>query len=122
MELVRTNASMTRGDTETLVVAIYNESDVLVPLVSGDTVTFTMKPKCADPLDTLAQTATLTKTVTSFTDGTAEIEFVHDDTKDIVITGAGFNEYAYEIEVLFADNQRKTVMNGTLKLWGDLNG
>ena len=113
---------MTRGDTETLTVAIYNESDVLVPLVSGDTVTFTMKPKCADPLDTLAQTATLTKTVTSFTDGLAEISFASADTSSIEVGDGGFNEYVYEIEVLFADNQRKTVMNGTLKLWGDLNG
>jgi hypothetical protein len=113
---------MTRGDTETLTVAIYNESDVLVPLVTGDTVTFTMKPKCADLKDTLAQTATLSKVVTSFSAGLAEINFASADTASIEVGEGGYNEYVYEIEVLFDDGERKTVMNGTLKLWGDLNG
>lgn len=119
MEQSGKNFSMVRGDTENLVVSIEVEG-VATPLVTGDTVYFTMTKKGATRLETLATTPYLTKTITSFTDGLADIPFAHEDTADIVIDGEdGFNEYDIEVKAVFADGDQKTAMlAGTLKVYG----
>lgn len=123
MEQNNKSFSMVRGDTENIVVSLETDG-VATALVTGDTVNFTMRKTGANGLETLNGDIVLAKTITTFTNGVADIEFTNADTKDIVITGEeGYNEYVFEVEVLFADGERKTVLRGaTLKIYGDLNG
>lgn len=82
---------MTRGDTESITLAIYDEDENLVPFsnANGDTVYFTVKSS--------TQTAIIDfqKIITSFTpEGEAIVEITPNDTKDL-----RYGHYVYDVQV-----------------------
>lgn len=100
---------MVRGDSETLNIRIEDETG-LVPLVTGDTVYFTVK---RDPrlLEKDFQI-----TVTSFTDGVAIANINPQDTKSM---DPGM--YAYDVQVTFANGEVKTIVpEATFVLRGEV--
>ena len=95
--------SMVRGDTEGLLVkVIQKDSDgkiTNVPLVSGDTVYFTVKKTSRD-------TEFLFQVVeTNFDNGEALISIYPNDTKNL-----DFGTYVYDIQVTFSSGAVKTVV------------
>lgn len=92
--------SMTRGDTEQLVVSMKDVEGTIVPFATGDIVYFTIKSL---PTDT---DKILQKTITSFTDGKAVIDIAHIDTSELDVKA-----YYYDIQVnIFSTSQVKTII------------
>lgn len=98
MIVAGTNLSMTRGDTERITVRICR-SKVIVPLVAGDKVYFTVK-KSINDTEKLFQ-----KVITEFVDGIAIIDITHDDT-----VNAEFGEHVYDIQITYVSGAIKTVV------------
>ena len=95
-----TTITLTRGDTASIVLSITDSDGTAVPLVSGDTVYFTVK-----------KTATTTKksiqkVIDEFDTGSAQIDILATDTKMM-----DFGEYVYDIQVnRHADDSVSTVI------------
>jgi len=77
MDISSNTIVLNRGDTGSFSLG-YEINDISVPLITGDTVTFTMSKN-------YGETPTLQKIATSFTDGEAVFSFTEADTIDIVI-------------------------------------
>lgn len=88
MKVIGTNISMTRGDSETITVHCLDANKILVPLVAGDTVYFTVK------VNAYATAKLLQKVVTEFVEGKAIIEIKPEDTKSLA-----FGDYEYDIQL-----------------------
>ena len=98
MRISGKSLGMVRSDTELLTWYMVDTSDVIIPLVSGDTVYFKLWA------DEHTETALLEKTLTVFSlDGKAEFEITPTDTKDIEP-----GDYFYSIYVIYADLDEQT--------------
>lgn len=98
MIVAGTNIEMTRGDSEAIVVT-FKQDGVAVPLVTGDTVYFTIKNKFTETEKVLQ------KIITEFVDGAAEIIIYPEDTKELQ-----FKTYTYDVQVTFANGSVKTII------------
>lgn len=98
MQISGTNISMIRGDSESIVVSCTIDGTETA-FVDGDTVYFTVKKY---PTDT---EKVLQKIVTTFTGGKAYIDIAPSDTKPLE-----FLQYAYDIQISFADGTVQTVV------------
>ena len=109
MNFIGTTIEMFRGDSETLTVKVRDKvTKAQIPLVTGDTVKFTVRRKENDVI-------TFQKTVTAFTDGNALVEVLPADT-----VGKEPGRYVYDVEITFADGDVKTPAKGTYNLKGDV--
>ena len=90
---------MTRGDTENITVALYDTSNVLVPLVVGDTVYLTVKESSK------TEDIVLQKIVTTFIDGKAIIQISHLDTSD-----KNYGTYLYDVQLTRASGTVTTLV------------
>lgn len=93
------NISMTRGDNEVIKVSLTDKDGAHVPLVSGDTVHFTVKT------DTLTNTKLIQKIITEFIDGDAYISIEPRDTKLL-----DYNSYVYDVQLTKANGNVVTVV------------
>lgn len=98
MRIKGTSITMVRGDSEQINVKLQNADGTDLALVTGDTVYMTIKKS-------IASAASITKTVTVFNDGVAEIVLSPSDTKTM-----NYDVYIYDVQVKFADNTVKTVI------------
>lgn len=89
---------MVRGDSETLNVRI-EDSNGLVPFVTGDTVYFTVKK------DIQLLEKDLQVTVTTFNNGQAEVNIKPQDTKTMEP-----GRYIYDVQVTFSSGEVKTII------------
>jgi hypothetical protein len=89
---------MINGDSEYILISFLDADGAALPLVTGDTVYFSMKKKISD------EQPALQKTVTSFIEGKAHIEILPADT--INLKGG----YYYDVQVNRADGQVSTVI------------
>ena len=94
-----TDLQMTRGDTESVDVYCINESSVLIPLVYGDIVYFTVK-ESVDDEDEIIQ-----KIVSSFAEGKASITIEPEDTDKL-----SYGTYVYDVQITKADGTVKTII------------
>lgn len=85
---------ITRGDDKTFVVSVAQK-----PFTSGDSVTMTVRQRAGQG------EALITKTVTTFYDGKAVIDFVPADTEELA-----FGTYSYDVEATYQDVGVKTVI------------
>jgi len=98
MQISGTNISMIGGDDECITIS-YEKNGTVIGFVDGDTVYFTMRKYLSDtPI-------VLQKTITTFTDGKAYIDFASSDTESL---GAG--TYVYGIRIKFANGKKKTIV------------
>ena len=91
------NMSMFNGDDESFTFALEYDTGVAIPLVTGDSVVFTVRTS----ID--AGSTTLQKTITSFTAGEAVITIDAADTTSLTIM-----TYIYDIQVTYLDGSVKT--------------
>jgi len=99
MKITRNNISMIRGDSETITVSCKDSNKADIPLVTGDTVYFTIKNTVND-IEKILQ-----KVITEFVNGTAIIPISPEDTKTL-----DFSTYVYDIQLKFADGTIKTII------------
>jgi len=92
------NMSMVKGDTSSLNVAVEIDG-IDTPLVTGDTVYFTIKKS------TTATPKMLQKIITSFTDGVAVIALIASDTSSLEV-----GTYVYDIQINFDTGDVKTIV------------
>ena len=72
----------------------------IIPLVTGDTVYFTVKTSWRTSVNVLQ------KVVTSFTpEGKAEIQLLPSDTKELEVA-----DYAYDVQITWANGQVETII------------
>lgn len=90
---------MTRGDSETIRIALTDTADVAIPFETGDTVYFTIKT------DTNTATKILQKSITSFVDGKAVISILPSDTASL-----SYGTYLYDVQWSRADGFKRTVI------------
>lgn len=90
---------MTRGDSETIRVALTDTEDVAIPFAVGDTVYFTVKTDANTP------TKVLQKNITSFVDGKAVISILPTDTSSL-----NYGAYLYDVQWSRADGFKRTVI------------
>lgn len=88
MKIDGQNISMTRGDSETITVAMFNEDGTPHPFVTGDKIYFTVK-EFATHTDKIMQ-----KVITVFDSGNAIIEITPNDTKLLP-----FKSFVYDIQL-----------------------
>lgn len=109
MKFIGTTIEMFRGDSETMTVRARDKvTKAAIPLVTGDTVRFTVRRSKTDPI-------TFQKVVTAFIDGNALVAILPADT-----TGKDQGRYVYDIEITFANGDVKTGTDGTFVLKGDV--
>lgn len=94
-----TKLSMVRGDTESITVTIRDTSGEITPLVSGDTIYFTLKKNAKNELKLIQ------KVITTFIDGSASIVISHDDTRNLL-----FGDYMYDVQVTYENGTVKTIL------------
>lgn len=99
MQITNSNMSMTRGDSESFTVFYTDASGINIPLVTGDTIYFTVKNSIYTK-DTILQ-----KVITEFNDGKAVIVITHIDTKDIP-----YGLYYYDIQLTKTDGTVTTII------------
>ena len=99
MRIVDNDISMTRGDSETITVSCTDIDGLNLPMVTGDTIYFTIKE------NTRTTTKILQKVVTSFTDGKAIITLLPTDTKTLQ-----YKQYFYDIQLTRADGTITTII------------
>ncbi|MEI6296281.1 MAG: hypothetical protein WCO84_01365 [bacterium] len=100
MNIVGTDISMVRGDSETMTISCTNsQTNLPVPFVTGDTVYFTVKE------DAKFTQKKLQKIVTAFVDGKAIINITPQDTKNLE-----FKNYVYDIQLTAYDTTVKTII------------
>lgn len=99
MEIIGTNISMIRGDSESITIFLKDSFGNSLPFEDGDTLFFTVK----DNINT--DKITLQKIITTFQDDTAVIGINPEDTK-----GLRFKEYVYDIQLNRAGGYVKTII------------
>lgn len=88
MIIKATDLAMIRGDTEWLTISCSNPDGTVEPLVTGDTVYFTVKTS----VDT--ETKLFQKVVTEFVNGVADITILPADTKELA-----YASYVYDVQI-----------------------
>ena len=99
MEIQGTNISMTRGDSEAIKVTVKDTLGNTIPLVTGDTIHFTVRKY------TLSTTKIIEKIITEFDDGEALITINPQDTNDL-----SFASYVYDIQLTRENGTVKTII------------
>ena len=99
MKVDGTKITMTRGDSETISVSCKDILGTVVPLVTGDTVYFTIKRDIHDT------NIILQKIITIFTDGKAIVVILPIDTKALE-----FISYIYDVQITKADGTVSTII------------
>jgi hypothetical protein len=99
LNIIGTNITLTRGDSANLTVEIKDSDGTQIPLVTGDTIYFTVK---SSPSTT---TKLLQKVITAFTGGLANIEILPADTSQMM-----FGKYYYDIQYSRADGYVRTIV------------
>ena len=99
MKIQGTNISMTRGDSEAIKVAVKDTLGNVIPLLSGDTIHFTVRKH------TLSTTKIIEKIITEFDDGEALITIDPQDTNDL-----SFASYVYDIQLTRENGMVKTIV------------
>ena len=106
--------SMTKGDSEFLTAYMTTAEGVVVELVAGDTLYFTVKES---PLD---EDFVFQKVITTFNvDGKAEIEILPEDTEDIELL-TYYKTLYYDVQVNLVDGSVKTIIRPSsfIVTWG----
>lgn len=99
MNIIGTKVWMTRGDSETITIGMYNTDNSLVPFVEGDEIKFTVRDKTS--FDKV-----IGKVVTEFNgEGKAVIDIQPTDTD-----GLEFKTYVYDIQYKSNTGQVKTLV------------
>ncbi|MDF2841757.1 MAG: ArtI [Herbinix sp.] len=88
MKIVGTNMHMSRGDSESIAVMFRDSDGNHIPLVTGDTIYFTVKKSI---LDTEKK---LQKIITTFIDGKAIVQIDPIDTKNLP-----YGKYVYDVQL-----------------------
>ena len=99
MKIQGTNISMTRGDSEAIKVTIKDTLGNVIPLVTGDTIHFTVREYIR------STTKIIEKIITEFDDGKAFISIDPEDTKNL-----SYTSYVYDIQLTKADGTVKTII------------
>ena len=99
MKIKGTNISMTRGDSEAIKVTVKDTLGNIVPLVTGDTIYFTVRENLLSP------TKIIEKIITEFVDGQALITIHPQDTNDL-----RFLSYVYDIQLTKENGAVKTII------------
>ena len=99
MKIQGTNISMTRGDSEVIKVTVKDTSGNVVPLVTGDTIYFTVRENI------LNKTKIIEKIITEFDNGEALITINPQDTNDL-----SFAYYVYDIQLTRENGMVKTII------------
>lgn len=99
MKIQGTDISMTRGDSEAIKVTVKDAFGNVVPLVTGDTIHFTVRESVISP------TKIIEKIITEFDDGKALITIVPQDTGNLE-----FTSYVYDIQLTREDGTVKTII------------
>lgn len=94
-----TNISMTRGDSETIKVTVKDTLGNVVPLVTGDTIYFTVREYIQ------STTKIIEKIITEFDDGKALININPEDTNDL-----SYISYVYDIQLTKENGTVKTIV------------
>lgn len=94
MRIIGTDIIMTRGDSESITVAVINR-----PLVDGDIIELTVR-KCPE-----AKAKEIYKKVDTFDDGKAVIEIAPEDTEKMC-----FGDYVYDVQLTMADGTVTTII------------
>jgi hypothetical protein len=100
MKVNGTEMYMTRGDTETITLELYDQDDEQIELISGDKVYFTVK--------TSTQTSNIVfqKIVENFTEGNeAVFDILPNDTKNL-----RYGDYVYDIQLTTVTGRVITVI------------
>ena len=90
---------MTRGDSEGIKVTVKDTLGNVVPLVTGDTIYFTVRENM------LNQTKIIERIITEFDDGEALITINPQDTNDL-----RFASYVYDIQLTRENGMVKTII------------
>lgn len=99
MKIQGTNISMTRGDSEAIKVTVKDTSGNIIPLVSGDTIYFTVRENLLNP------TKIIERIITEFDDGEALIRLNPEDTRQLK-----FISYVYDIQLTKENGSVKTII------------
>ena len=99
MKIQGTNISMTRGDSEAIKVTVKDTLGNIVPLVTGDTIYFTVRDHM------MSTTKIIEKIITEFDDGQALITIDPQDTNDL-----RFASYVYDIQLTKENGNVKTII------------
>ena len=99
MKIQGTNISMTRGDSEVIKVSVKDTSGNVVPLVTGDTIYFTVRENI------LNKTKIIEKIITEFDNGEALITINPQDTDHL-----RFADYVYDIQLTKESGIVKTII------------
>ena len=99
MKIKGTNISMTRGDSEAIKVTVKDTLGNVIPLVTGDTIYFTVREYV------MSTTKVIEKIVTEFDDGEALITINPQDTGNLK-----FTSYVYDIQLTKEDGSVKTII------------
>lgn len=99
MKIKGTNISMTRGDSEAIKVTVKDTLGNTIPLVTGDTISFTVREYM------MSTTKVIEKIITEFDDGTALININPQDTNDL-----RFASYVYDIQLTRGNGTVKTII------------
>lgn len=109
MNFIGSTIEMFRGDSETMTFKLRdNVTKILIPLVTGDTVRFTVRRTENDAV-------TFQKVVIVFVAGEAKIPILPVDTKS-----KDKGRYVYDTEVTFLNGDVKTVIKGVFVIEGDV--
>ena len=99
MKIQGTNISMTRGDSEAIKVTVKDTLGDVIPLVTGDTIYFTVRESMLDT------TKIIEKIITEFDDGKALININPQDTNNL-----RFVAYVYDIQLTKENGTVKTII------------
>lgn len=99
MKIQGTNISMTRGDSEAIKVTVQDTLGNVIPLVTGDTIYFTVRKNM------LNTTKIIEKIITEFDDGEALITINPQDTNNL-----SFTYYVYDIQLTRENGMVKTII------------
>lgn len=99
MKVSGKNMTMTRGDSEVIVIECSLEDGTAMPFLEGDTVYFTVKETIRD------EEKVLQKVITEFTDGKAIINIEPEDTKSLL-----FKTYVYDVQLTTAEGTVRTII------------
>lgn len=100
MVIKDTDIYMIRGDSETIVVTLYDSKGKIVDLQDGDTIYFTVKEHVRN------EAKVFQKVVTEFSDGKATIEIEPLDTK-----GCKFRDYVYDVQLTDSSGRVTTIVH-----------
>lgn len=99
MKVSGTNLSMIRGDSESIILSLKKDED-MIPFNQGDTVYFTIKQNAN------TDKIMMQKIITTFDeDGNCIIEINPDDTKDF-----SFRDYVYDIQLNDSNGRVTTII------------